>query len=103
MHDVTKQVVAGMSYTIYGVFQNQNKEQFECEINLWERAWLADTPEGLIVTVKSKKKYVEKPNGAQGSLIHEMKFEFDDENISAANIHKNALLFTVVATLIFFV
>lgn len=75
MNDVTKQVVAGMSYTILGIFEDENGERFDCQINIWERVWLKG-PEGLIITVKSKQKYVADPSGAQGSSFHEMKIEF---------------------------
>lgn len=69
MNDVTKQVVAGMLYTIHGVFKDLNNEEFECEIEIWERAWIKG-PEGLKLTVKTKLKYVKDPNGSQGSTFH---------------------------------
>ncbi|CRL01518.1 CLUMA_CG014222, isoform A [Clunio marinus] len=58
---VTKQVVAGMSYTITGIFEDGNNDQFTCKIKIWDRPWL-DEPENLIITLKAKEKFVIEDN-----------------------------------------
>lgn len=42
--NVTKQVVAGMKYTINGTFKRGDKT-FDCVISLWHRSWLEDVNE----------------------------------------------------------
>lgn len=56
VNNVSKQVVAGMSYTINGIFEDGNKEQFQCSINIWERPWEPE-PDNLIITIKTKENY----------------------------------------------
>lgn len=53
--NITTQVVAGMSYVITGIFEDANGDHFDCEISLWERAWLSGA-EKLIVTLRTKEK-----------------------------------------------
>lgn len=44
-----------MSYVITGIFEDANGDHFDCEISLWERAWLSGA-EKLIVTLRTKEK-----------------------------------------------
>lgn len=42
---VTEQVVAGMLYQIYGVFNIGEQKDVDCHITIWTRAWLKDENE----------------------------------------------------------
>lgn len=54
---VTKQVVQGLLYHIKGIFEDENSDQFNCSIHIWEREW--QNPKHVI-TLKKREKLDEK-------------------------------------------
>lgn len=45
---ITKQLVAGMSYNIIGLFNVGNEGLKNCTISLWERVWLESSDKLII-------------------------------------------------------
>jgi Cystatin domain len=62
---MTKQVVAGMSYTITGTFKAGNKEVEQCTVTIWHRPWLTDIDE----KVKIKAECVSQTYKAKNELM----------------------------------
>ncbi|CRK93882.1 CLUMA_CG007409, isoform A [Clunio marinus] len=96
--EVYSQVVTGSLHRITGIFEDGNKDQFICEIEIWERPWLNPT-ENLTITLKSKKNVIE--DNANCNQYHRT---FDDRTLiiyefSKQPCHQNFLfIFTVLLT-----
>lgn len=53
LHNVRQQVVAGILYTISGIFVDDVGQLFTCKVLLWDRPWLAP-PNNVVITLQSK-------------------------------------------------
>lgn len=50
--EVSKQVVAGMSYTLRGTFlETSTGNRYAGEVNIWERVWM---PDPIVIKFNSK-------------------------------------------------